>query len=87
MWAAITSQVQVSAASGLRIFGAVQPRVFGSFPTFTDVRSDGVGSGRTAALLRRSPLRTGLERFPFIRLKQAPGARWRIAVPNHVRCR
>src|SRR5690349_24584055 len=45
----------------------------------------GLGSGRTAALLRRSPLRTGLERFPFIRLKQARWARWRIAVPNHVR--
>ena len=31
----------------------------------------GVGSGKRGALLRPAPLRTGLEWFPFIRLKQA----------------
>jgi hypothetical protein len=31
----------------------------------------GPGSGKRGALLRPAPLRTGLEWFPFIRLKQA----------------
>ncbi len=38
-------------------------------------------SGSSGALLRRSPFRTGLERFPFIRLKQVmPALRAEVLV-------
>ena len=47
--------------------------------------------GRPGALLRPAPLRTGLARFPRIRLKQAPKARWQgrsaRPVPRRTDCR
>jgi hypothetical protein len=42
----------------------------------------GLGAGSPGALPRRGPLRTGLERFPFIRLKQALLARWQAELPG-----